>query len=416
MSTVTLLAEQTASPEETGLSAERLDRIPQFFSNYINKGKLAGLSILIARDEQVAHLSCQGVKDTTTTDPIKPDTIFRIYSMTKPITSLALMMLFEEGRFLLEHPVSRYIPSFANCRVWKSGTNMIHATEPALREITILDLMTHTSGLTYDFMNWHPVDRLYRRNGITSANPDMTSGEMAERVTEIPLMFQPGTHWNYSIATDMCGRLVEVLSGQTLDEFFSTRIFNPLNMNDTGFMVPEDKLSRFASNYERDPKNKKLRTVDPGSTESPYAHPRKFLSGGGGLVSTITDYYRFCQMMLNGGTLDDTRLISRKTVELMTANHLPNGATLQDIGIGSFTENRFEGTGFGLGFSVVMDPSDARMPGSPGMYSWGGAASTYFWIDPEEELIAILMTQFMPSDYYPLRPQLQQLAYAAIDD
>lgn len=411
------IATKLTRPEDVGLNADRLAAIPDYFGSYIDKGKLAGLSTLVSRRGQIVHFESIGKRDRELGAPMERDSIFRIYSMSKPITSLALMMLYEEGHFQLNHEVSRYIPEFKKLRVWAGGTNAAWATKEPARPMTIRDLLTHTSGLTYDFMNQHPVDRLYRRAGIDSLAKDkMTLKEMIERLADIPLLFSPGEAWNYSVATDVCGYLVEVLSGRPLDEFLEARIFMPLGMVDTGFTVPKEKLHRLTANYEKNAQTGETRLVDRSDETSAYVKAKPFLSGGGGLVSTMTDYWRFCQMCLNGGELDGTRVISRKTLEFMRLNHLAGGRTMKEMSLSSFGELAAEGAGFGLGFQVILDPAEAQSIGSVGNYSWGGAASTYFWIDPEEEIVAILMTQLMPSSTYPLRPQMQQLVYAAIED
>ena len=408
---------QITAPEELGLDPARLANIPNYFNSYIDRGKLAGVSTLVSRHGEIAHFETSGLRDKERGLPMEKDTIFRIYSMTKPITTLALMMLYEEGHFQLSHPVSRYIPAFGKLRVWAGGTAEKYETKPCEREMTIRDLLTHTSGLTYGFMYEHPVDALYRKTGIDSANTSaLTLAETVEALTELPLLFSPGAHWNYSVSTDVCGHLVEILSGRPLDEFLASRIFAPLGMNDTGFFVPKDKLGCFATNYFKDPKTRKSGIMDVGDETSTYAQPPRFLSGGGGLTSTMIDYWRFCQMLLNGGMLDEIRICSPKTIEFMTVNHLPGGQTMKQMALSGFSELAAEGAGFGLGVQVVLDPAEVQAIGSPGNFSWGGAASTYFWIDPQEDLIGILMTQLYPSSTYPLRPQLQQLVYGALTD
>jgi len=404
------------APEEVGLCAERLDRIPQYFKSYVDRKKLAGTSLLISRHGKVALRSIQGLKHWDSDEPITDDTIFRIYSMTKPITSVALMMLYEEGVFRLEHELYRYIPGFADVKVFDGGTADDYKTRAPDQPINIRDLLTHTSGLTYGFIADGPVEKVYRRAGLGGArNSEMTLADFVDVLAKQPLVFSPGSSWRYSVATDVCGRLVEILSGQTLDAFFKERIFEPLGMRDTGFTVAKDKVDRFASCYERDPETKEISLQDSPAT-SPYVTGQKFLSGGGGLVSTMGDYARFCQMLLNGGELDGARLLSPTTIDFMAQNHLPDNQTMQDMGDDSFSETRADGSGFGLGFSVVIDPVAASAPGSIGAISWGGMASTYFWIDPQEDLFAIVMTQMIPSTSYPIRPQLQQLTYAAIID
>lgn len=405
------------APEVVGMSSERLARIPDYFKAYVDSQKVSGLSVLVGRKGEKIHHSCIGVKDWDTGEAIAEDTIFRIYSMSKPITSVALMMLYEEGKFRLEHDVSRYIPEFANLRVFDGGSVDVWQTRKPERPMQVLDLLTHTSGLTYGFMAQDTIDALYRRNKIGNLDKnDKDSVDLQgfiEKLAKMPLVFDPGAHWNYSVATDVCGHLVEVLSGQTLDEFFRTRIFEPLGMIDTGFFVPPEKLDRFATCYERKPGKKEI-TLQDKFDKSPYAERPKFLSGGGGLVSTSDDYFRFIQMVLNGGELGGVRLLSPTTVDYMRQNHLPGGQSIKDMGISSFSEEREEGTGFGLGFSVVTDPVATHAPVSMGTFSWGGAASTYFWIDPVEDIVAVFMTQLMPSSTFPMRPQLQTLVNAAI--
>jgi len=403
------------TPEEVGLNSERLARIPDYFQTYLDRKKVSGMSFLIARGGRIAYQHCMGVKDFDTASPITPDTIYRIYSMSKPITSVALMMLFEEGKFRLDHEVSRYIPEFAQLKVYDQGGIDDYTTKAVERPMIVRDLLTHTSGLTYGFMFQNTVDRLYRKGPINDARSSkMTLEEYCIELAKMPLLFSPGTGWNYSVSTDVCGRLIEVMSGMSLDEFFKKRVFEPLNMTDTSFDIPLDKIDRFASCYERDPKTKTARLQDSG-TESAYIGKKSFFSGGGGLISTIGDYYKFCQMLLNGGELNGTRLLSPTTIDFMTMNHLPENKTMRDMGDSLFSENRMDGSGFGLGFSVILNPVDVMAVGSEGSYSWGGAASTYFWIDPAEDLLAIFMTQLMPSDAYPMRAQLQQLTYAAIE-
>ena len=407
---------EMTTPEEAGMCGQRLDRLPGFFQSYLDRRKFSGLSVLVSRGGKLVHQSHQGVMDWDTEQPIAPDTLFRIYSMTKPITSVALMMLYEEGKFRLEHELFRHLPEFREVKVFESGNADSYTTHAPERPIQIRDLLTHTSGLTYDFLVQHPVDKLYRRAKLRGLGAeDMKLEAFVHKLAEQPLVFSPGTKWNYSFATDVCGRLVEVLSGQPLDTFFETRIFQPLGMNDTFFRVPRDKAHRLASCYERDPQTKEIKLQDPGSS-SVYLNDRAFLSGGGGLVSSMDDYHRFCQMLLNGGALDGERRLSPTTIDFMTQNHLPGGQSMSDMGDETFSETRMDGSGFGLGFSVVTSPVEAMAPVSEGAYSWGGAASTFFWIDPAEELIGILMTQLMPSGAYPLRPQFQQLVYAAITE
>lgn len=402
-------------PHEVGLNPDRLAAIPAFFkANYLDTGKLPCMATLISRGGEVAHESYTGTTEMGAGEPIGPHTIFRIYSMTKPITSLAIMMLFEECRIRLDHPVSRYIPEYANAMVWDGGTAAAPRLRKPEREMTVLDLMTHTSGLTYGFLMQDETDEIYRREKV--GHPKDTLQDMARQIALLPLAFSPGTEWRYSHSTDVLGALVEIISGQPLDEFFRERIFGPLGMHDTDFWVPADKIHRLMACYQKDAKTGETTLADPGGAASKlYAKRPNLLNGGGGLVSTLRDYHRFCLMILRGGSLDGARLLSPKTVEFMRQNHLPEGQTMRGMGRSAFTEVMADGVGFGLGGSVVQDIVQTRQPGSDGTFSWGGLASTFFWIDPEEELIAIQATQLMPSSTYPMRLQLQQLVYAAID-
>jgi CubicO group peptidase (beta-lactamase class C family) len=397
------------TPEDLGLSAPRLVKIDLMTQQYIDEGKLPGTITLVARRGKIAHFECQGRMDIEADKMVSEDTIFRIYSMTKPITSVALMMLYEDGHFQLDDPVSRFVPAFENMEVFVSGNNVEYETQPAERQITIRDLLTHTSGLTYGFMRASVVDALYRDNGVEESK---TQAEMVDKLSALPLLFTPGSRWSYSVATDVCGRLVELISGESFDQFLQEQIFEPLGMVDTGFAVPENKVHRFAANYERTVDDG-LRLIDSPET-SRYAQDITYFSGGSGLVSTARDYLRFAQMLLNKGELEGERILGRKTVELMTSNHLPGNGDLTSMGQPVFSETPYDGIGFGLGFSVMLDPATANILGTPGEFAWGGAASTYFWVDPEEELIAILLTQLMPSSSYPIRREFRVLAYQSI--
>lgn len=405
-----------ADPTDYGMNAERLAKIPNFFqTRYLDTGKLPCVTTLVSRGGEVVHEAYRG---TTHLDGkgerIGPDTIFRIYSMTKPVTSLAAMMLIEQGDLRLDHPVSRYIPEFAETRVWAGGTPESYETAKPDREIEIRDLFLHTSGLTYGFLFQHGVDALYRAEKISE--PFETLGEMCVRLAKLPLVFSPGTRWNYGHSTDVLARVVEIVSGQPLDVFFKDNIFGPLGMNDTGFFVPPDKISRLTACYSRNPLNGEVTISDEAGKQSrAYAERPKLLNGGGGLVSTPRDYLRFCKCLINGGRLKRARLISPKTWEFMDTNHLPGGATIKQMGDKTFSEARMEGNGFGLGGSVTVNVAETLQPGSLGTFSWGGLANTFFWIDPMEDLIAIQMTQMIPSGCYPIRPQFQALVYAALD-
>ncbi len=408
-------AEFSIDSSAAGMSAERLNRITRHLrERYVEPGKIAGCLPLVYRRGSVAYCEPIGQMDIERGKPMREDTIFRIYSMSKPITSVALMMLYEQGHFQLSDPVSRFIRSWRNQRVYRAGSYPQFLTDPVQRQMTMRDLLMHTSGLTYGFMNRSMVDHAYRKVGIggASTDPNETLEGMIEKLAKIPLEFSPGSAWNYSVATDVCGYLVELISGQRFDQYLAEHVFTPLGMVDTGFSVPADKLDRFAANYER-AGSRELRLIDDPQ-DSPYGRERSFFSGGGGLVSTAHDYLRFCRMLLGGGELDGVRLLGPKTIELMTANHLPNDDDLTRWAMGTFAETTYEGYGFGLGFSICLGPARSATVGSRGEYAWGGAASTLFWVDPVEDMIAIFMTQFMPSGTFNFRGQLKALAYPAI--
>lgn len=400
-------------PESLGLSSARLGRIAAYLKDYVEGGKLPGYLVVVARRGQPVYLDRYGWRDVEARAPVEDDTIFRIYSMTKPITSVALMSLYERGVFQLDTPVSAFIPAFKHLEVFESGNRDHYRSVPAEREMRISDLLTHTSGLTYGFMNLHPVDAMYRARGVEGSRSSGTLHDMVETLGELPLLFSPGTRWSYSVATDVLGYLVEVLSGMSLDAYLAEHIFAPLGMTDTGFFVPEDKVSRFGANYEYDAGGLRLADRPP---DSPYCRKPSFLSGGGGLVSTAADYLRFMRMLRNKGELNGERILGRKTVEFMTINHLPGNTDLAGIGQKVFSEMPFDGIGFGLGFSVVLDPAKSGIIGSPGEYAWGGAASTAFWIDPVEDMSVLFLTQLMPSSSYPIRRDLRVLSYQALVD
>lgn len=402
-------------PEDVGLSSLRLARIGDHMKRYIDAGKIAGTLTLVARRGQVAYLEPQGHLEIERRRPVTADAVWRIYSMTKPITSVGLMMLYEEGRFQLDDPVHRFIPSWQNLRVFVGGNYPTFKTAPVERPMTIRDLLSHTSGLTYGFMERTNVDAAYRKLDVADqTRSGYTLQDMVDTLAELPLEFSPGTRWNYSVATDVIGHLIEVISGQRLDAYLRVRILEPLGMRDTGFVLEDEQAARFAANYERQGDGS-LKMID--NPEQSSYRKRSFFSGGGGLLSTAPDYFRFTSMLQNMGELDGVRLLGRKTVELMTMNHLPGGQDLTDLAqAGMFTETAYAGVGFGLGFSVQQSPARAQILGSAGEFAWGGAASTAFWIDPAEDLIVIFMTQLMPSSSYPLRRELRVLTYASLVD
>ncbi|QQS15248.1 MAG: beta-lactamase family protein [Rhodospirillales bacterium] len=402
----------TVKPEDVGLSSSRLERVSAWADALVASGKLAGLTTVVMRRGQVAHLHVTGKSDLARGTPMRADTIFRIYSMTKPLTSVAIMMLYEEGRFQLDDPITRYAPMFKDMRVASGGMRGKIDTVPANRPITFRDLLTHTSGLTYGFMEANNVDALYRKVGIDFHLAKVSLKEMIERLAELPLIAQPGAEGNYSVATDVLGYLVQAISGERFDDFLEKRVIKPLGMVDTSFHLPADKAGRFAANYNVEADGSLKLIDDP--QKSHYLTKRDIVSGGGGLVSTAADYIRFCRFMLNKGELDGVRLLGRKTVELMTSNHLRGD--MADMGQPRFSESSYEGIGFGLGFSVMLDPAKAQILGTPGEYAWGGAASTAFWVDPREDMAVLLLTQAMPSSAYPIRRELRVLTYQAVID
>ena len=411
-------------PSELGFDPKRLARIDSFINErYLETGRFPGFSLLVSRRGQIAHLSTQGYQSVETQTPMTKDTIVRIYSMSKPITSVALLTLYEQGLFGLDDPVSSLIPSWKDLQVWHDGSPISYNTRPPEREMTVRDLFTHTSGLSYSWMQRHPVDTLYRRRGLDAGHK---LEDWVEILADIPLLFSPGSQWSYSVATDVLGRLVEIVSGKSFDQFLAEQIFEPLQMVDTAFHVSDDKADRFASNYvlpslspfgvPEGASGDDMVLLDDSGDNSPQRRPPRFLSGGGGLMSTMADYHRFTQMLLNKGELDGARILGRKTVEWATSNHLPNNQDLAAMGQAVFSETTYDGIGFGLGFSVVLDPAAAQVISSPGSFAWGGAASTLFWIDPVEELTVIGLTQLMPSSAYPVRQEIQQLVYSALVD
>jgi len=420
---------QTIQSERVGFSPQRLARVDRLLERYVQSGLLSGILGLVYRRGEVAYANAVGMRERETNRPMTEDTIFRIYSMTKPITAVAALMLYEEGRFLLDDPLANYIPGFEDVRVYAGGMENLETPD---RPIHVKDLFMHTAGLTYGWDQEHPVEERYRK---TIGDTEQLNLEtFVERIASLPLLYHPGSRWIYSYATDVLGRLVELLSGQSLDCFFRQEIFAPLGMNDTAFHLPPESIDRFAACYW--PPGGKMGPGTPPSprpdydepydlanlgeprfdlqdapTGSRYTRPPNFLSGGGGLVSTAGDYLRFAQMLLNGGVLDGNRLLGRKTVEMMRVNHLPAG--LMPIQVGPTPDS---GYGFGLGVSVLTDPTASSQPGSAGSFGWSGAATTQFWIDPTEEMIGLLLAQFFPFDYYPIAREFRLAAYQALVD
>ncbi len=401
-------------PESVGMNSAQLARVGEHLrKHYVEPVKIPGAVTLVSRGGKVCYLDVQGRRDIERNAPMTEDTIVRIYSMTKPITSLALMTLHEQGLFSLEDPVQRYIPEWSGLGVWSAGSFPQFATVPPQRPMTVRDLFLHTSGLTYDFLRASNIDYAYRKMAVGNPRePGYTLRKMIEQLATLPLEFSPGEKWNYSVSTDVLGYLVEVISGQALPEFLRRTIFEPLGMHDTGFEITPDKQARFASCYERN-LAKELVLNDDG--QDSRFRDTTFFSGGGGLVSTVGDYYRFAQMLLNGGSLDGARIIGSRTLDFMTRNHLPGGVDMSRFATGSFSETAYEGVGFGLGFATKLDPVANGHPASAGSFYWGGLASTLFWVDPAEELSVVFMTQLMPSSTFNFRGQLENLIYAALD-
>jgi CubicO group peptidase (beta-lactamase class C family) len=400
--------------DAAGMSEARLERITEHFGpHYVDTGKIAGCQITVVRGGHVAYHRSLGLMDRERSVPMADDAIFRIYSMTKPIASVALMQLYERGMFQLLDPVRRYIPEWSTQKVGlvqEDGSVTLVKPE---RPMNMRDVLMHTTGLPGGLFPDNPIDAAFAE-ARAALGREQTLESVTALLAEHPLKFHPGTHWNYGLSTDIVGRLVEILSGLPFDEYLRRELFEPLGMVDTGFFVPESEHPRLAACYEYRPAT--TPRLMEGSFVNGILRPRSYLSGAGGLVSTTHDYVAFCQMLANGGQLDGRRVLGRKTLDLMTVNHLPGGATLQDMAVGGFGEAGFEGVGFGLGFAVGLGPAATGMAGSGGEFYWGGAASTAFWVDHVEDLFAVFMTQLFPSIAYPFRAQLRALVYQAIDD
>ena len=400
-------------PEAAGFAPEKLDRLTHHLeSRYVTPKKIAGCSLRIVRKGITAHDSTLGLMDIERNKPMRTDTIFRIYSMTKPVTSIALMMLFEEGQLQLTDPVYKFIPSWRQHRVWVEGTGEAMATRRPATPMTIQHLLSHTAGLTYGgFLPGLelPVDPAYAAAGISRAGTD-TLEEFVQKLSQVPLLYEPGSQWSYSLATDVCGHLIEVISGKPLEEFLRERLFEPLDMPDTGFSVPDHKLDRFAACYERAP-DKSLRLQDDPET-SRFRKPPHAPSGAGGLVGTTGDYAHFSEMLVNQGQFRGRQLIGRPTLDLMTRNHL-GGSSLAQMAVGGFSETSNDGVGFGLGFASTIDAAASGTVGEGDFY-WGGLASTLFWVDPIEELYAIFMAQLIPSSTFNFRGQIKSMVYGAL--
>ena len=402
---------KVVSPESVGLDGKVMGNIRDYLKEqYVEPGKYVGTLTLVARKGEIAYLDALGFMDRENKKAMQEDAIFSIYSMSKPITSIALMQLYEKSLFRLDDPIHWHIPSWRNLRVYESGLYPNFLTSRPKRHMTIRDLLSHMSGLTYDFMLRTNVDAAYRKTKL-QATGDLQA--MIDTLAQLPLEFSPGDQWNYSVSTDVCGYLVEHFSGMKLDKYFQKHIFDPLGMEDTGFSCAKEKVDRLASLYEQHPKKGPV-LVDPGGAKTARVKKRKMLSGGGGLLSTMSDYYRFCSMLLNQGELDGTRIIGRKTLAMMASNHLPDGRDLTEMSQSAFSETTYQGVGFGLGFSVILDPVKTQSLTDVGEYGWGGAASTVFWVNPKEEMVVIFLTQLLPSSTYQVRRELRSLVYSSL--
>ncbi len=389
-----------AAPESVGMSGEKLKQVDVIVNRLIGEKKLAGATVAIVRRGKVVHQGAYGMMDLAAKKPMREDAVFRIYSMSKAITSAALMILYDEGKFGLDDPVSKYLPEFEGVKVYRAGGNV----KPQ-RGMTVRDLLRHTSGLTYGFFGNHPVDQQYRRSGVASFDQDLAT--FTRKLSRLPLMYEPGEDWIYSYSVDVQGRLIEVLSDMRFDEFLQARIFDPLDMKDTGFHVPKEKAHRLAQYYSFDAQGG-FRVLDEVSS-SAYLKPRKWLSGGGGLASTTRDYLRFLTMIQNGGKLGDARILRQKTARMMVKNHVP--ASAMPI---AFGDEKRAGVGFGLGFSVRVAMSDWDPAGRVGEYGWGGLASTHYWVSPKDELIVVTMEQTAPYSFL-LEWELKKAIYDAIE-
>src|SRR5512140_146123 len=394
-----------------GFSPERLERIGRHLqAKYVGPGRIPCAQVMVARDGQTAYEAVLGSADVERQVPLKADAVFRIYSMTKPVTSVALMTLVEEGLIALEDPVAKHIPAFKDLGVFAAGVGPYLST-PCARPMQVADLMRHTSGLTYGFQSRTNVDAAYRKLKLGESHGDHDLEGFIGELAKLPLEFSPGEAWNYSVSTDVLGYLVQKVAGKPLGQVLKERIFDPLKMTDTGFFVREDQKGRFAACYSASAEGAmNLQAAPTGGLtlnddpiNSPFLKPPRLESGGGGLVSTTADYLRFANMLANGGELDGARILAPMTVRLMASNHLPGGADLTELSRSLFSESTYAGIGFGLGFAVVFDPPKTLIPCSMGEFYWGGAASTAFWVDPVEKVTVVFMTQLMPSTTYPIR-------------
>ena len=408
--------------DKLGFAAGRLQRITEHLERaYIAPGKIAGCQTLVARHGEIAYFQSLGQADRERGTALTDAAIFRIYSMTKPITSVALMSLYEQGYFSLNDPIGRVLPELRDQRVWIAGEGDAMRTAPPKRSVTFRDMLCHTGGLTYGDalssagavpVSGHPVDAMYSKHRVRRGR-DETLADFIAKLSNVPLRYEPGERWLYSYSTDVCGALVERMSGQRFDQYLKKTIFEPLGMKGTGFSVAPADQSRLTACYRRNA-HKQLELADDPK-HSVYLEEPAFFSGGSGLVSTSADYFRFCEMLRRGGELDGARILGPRTIELMHMNHLPGGKDLAELAIGAFSETANEGVGFGLGFASTLGKVESAGL-SAGDYYWGGLASTIFWIDPKEQLVVIFMTQLIPSATFDFRSQLKNIIYSALVD
>ncbi|MFJ9157782.1 serine hydrolase domain-containing protein [Streptomyces griseoviridis] len=404
---------QEVDPDEVGLDAKALARLDRHLAVQVDEGRLPGSLVAVARGGRVAHLTAYGRRDLAAGRPVEPDTLWRMYSMTKPVTTVAALTLVEEGRLSLDDPVHRHLPAFAEPRVYVGGSGSDLRTRPASGPLLIRHLMTHTAGLTFAFYHTHPVDARYREAGLdSSVKPGTDLAGTVDAYASLPLQFEPGTEWNYSVATNVLGRVLEVISGQPLDTFLAERVFGPLGMTDAGFQVSAEQAPRLSELYGE---------TNEGGIERiaglPLHGRPRFLSGSGGMVASAHDIHRFSEMLRRRGELDGVRLLAPETVDLMTRNHLPDGADLRAFGSRpAHDEPGNEGVGFGLGVSVVVDPSRTKAPTGLGTYGWSGVATTTFWVDPSRDLSVQFYTQVRPKSSHTLYPDIKRLVHEAVLD
>jgi CubicO group peptidase (beta-lactamase class C family) len=402
-------------PESLGFSSTRLAGIDRFLNErYIETGRFAGTLLAISRRGELVHQYVAGLADRERNIPMREDTIFRLYSMTKPLTSVAFMMLVEEGLVCLNDPVHAFIPSWRDLGVFVSGVPGAFQTRRPATAMRVVDLLRHTSGLTYGFQMRSNIDAAYRRLDIGGSESKLPIDRMIELLATVPLEYPPGETWCYSISTDVLGYLAGIISGMPFEQFLRSRLLEPLGMNDTDFFVPAAKHGRLAACYVIDQSGAAVLYDDPA--KSRFRAPFNFISGGGGLVGTAADYLKFCHMLVNGGAANGHRFLAPKTVRLMAMNHLPGGRELTELSRSMYSEAIYSGLGFGLGFAVVVDRARTMTPGNVGEYFWGGSASTAFWIDPRDELAVVFLTQLIPSSAWPIRQQLRALVYAAMEE